>query len=155
LAAAEPRDTTKPVPTKCSNGCQAGRLMVRTYAIPDLLLSEAAHTKPHDKQTACKLPSTPCCNDAATQCAASCCSAAATPETGLIKLIQHAIGPAAWHDRGGEGTIDYFSQGMTLVVRQTPEIHEQVADLLTALRRAQDIRVAFDLRLVTATEEAF
>jgi HK97 family phage portal protein len=35
---------------------------------------------------------------------------------------------------GGRGTIDYFPLGLALVVKQTPKIQEQVAELLTELK---------------------
>jgi type II secretory pathway component GspD/PulD (secretin) len=76
-------------------------------------------------------------------------------EEKLIKLITSTISPASWCDMGGEGTINYFPLGMALVVRQTPEIHEQIADLLVALRRLQDLEVSVEVRLVSVTQEFF
>jgi hypothetical protein len=56
----------------------------------------------------------------------------------VMKLITTTICPQNWTSQGGCGTVDYFPLGRALVVCQTPDIQEQVADLLAALRRVQD-----------------
>ena len=55
--------------------------------------------------------------------------AAALPQQ-LINLITNTIAPESWNSLGGPGTIDYFPLGMALVINQTPDIQEQIADLL-------------------------
>ena len=70
----------------------------------------------------------------------------------LITLITNTIAPNSWSNRSGPGTIDYFPLGMTLVINQTPDIQEQIADLLAALRRLQDQEVAIELRLITIAD---
>ena len=57
----------------------------------------------------------------------------------LMDLITNTIKPNSWSKMGGPGTIDYFPLGMTLVINQTPDIQEQIADLLQQLRRLQDL----------------
>jgi type II secretory pathway component GspD/PulD (secretin) len=44
---------------------------------------------------------------------------------------------------------------MALVINQTPDIQEQVADLLAALRRLQDLEVAVEVRLIDLEETFF
>jgi type II secretory pathway component GspD/PulD (secretin) len=44
---------------------------------------------------------------------------------------------------------------MTLVINQTPDIQEQVADLLQQLRRLQDLEVAIEIRLISLSEDFF
>jgi type II secretory pathway component GspD/PulD (secretin) len=73
----------------------------------------------------------------------------------LIKLIQNTIARDSWQDAGGPGTIDYFPLGMTLVINQTLDIQEQIADLLAALRRLQDQEVAVEVRLITIADAFF
>ena len=55
----------------------------------------------------------------------------------LIDLIQNTVACKSWLDNGGNGPIaSYQFQGRCLlVISQTQEVHEQVADLLAALRR--------------------
>src|SRR5207247_1221842 len=72
-----------------------------------------------------------------------------TIEDVLIKVITTSIAPDSWSDVGGKGTIQYFPLGLALVVNQTQDIQEQVADLLAALRRLQDLEVAIEMRLIT------
>jgi type II secretory pathway component GspD/PulD (secretin) len=70
----------------------------------------------------------------------------------LIKMITSTIQPASWSDMGGPGTIEYWPLGLALVVNQTPDIQEQVADLLAALRRLQDLEVTVEVRFITLSE---
>src|SRR5712692_10314129 len=78
-----------------------------------------------------------------------------TQEEQLIKLIMNMIEPASWSQRGGQATLEYFPLGMALVVNQTPEIQEQIAELLSALRRLQDAEVAFEVRFVTVSDSVY
>ncbi len=78
-----------------------------------------------------------------------------TREDQLIQLIQNTVAPKSWASMGGQGTIDYFPMTMTLVINQTPDIQEQIADLLAALRRLQDAEVAVEIRLISIAEGFF
>src|SRR5205085_10263789 len=50
---------------------------------------------------------------------------------------------------------EYMPIGMALVIIQTPDVQEQVADLLDALRRLQDLQVAVEVRMITLAETFF
>jgi type II secretory pathway component GspD/PulD (secretin) len=78
-----------------------------------------------------------------------------TTEENLIKLISGTIAPRSWSDQGGPGTVDYFPLTMALVINQTPDIQEQIGDLLASLRRLQDQEVAVEVRFITVTEDFF
>lgn len=54
----------------------------------------------------------------------------------LVELIRQTIAPDMWLEMGGPGSMYYWLPGRALVVRQTDEVHEQIADLLRQLRRA-------------------
>jgi type II secretory pathway component GspD/PulD (secretin)/tetratricopeptide (TPR) repeat protein len=73
----------------------------------------------------------------------------------LVKLITGSVAPETWADAGGSGTIEYMPIGMALVINQTPDVQEQVADLLEALRRLQDLEVAVEVRVITLAETFF
>jgi type II secretory pathway component GspD/PulD (secretin) len=73
----------------------------------------------------------------------------------LIKMVTNTIAPQSWASVGGPGTIDYYPLGMALVITQTPDIQEQVAELLQALRRLQDQEVAVEVRFITLAESFF
>ena len=53
----------------------------------------------------------------------------------LINMITQTVIPKSWQDAGGQGTICQFETKAALVVSQTQEVHEEIAMLLTALRR--------------------
>ena len=55
----------------------------------------------------------------------------------LIKLIQNTIEPESWSAAGGPGTIEFFPLGKAIVLNQSPDVVEQVQELLNALRRLQ------------------
>jgi type II secretory pathway component GspD/PulD (secretin) len=82
-------------------------------------------------------------------------NARGTTEDVLIKLITNTIAPQSWASVGGPGTIDFFPLGGALVINQTPDIQEQVAELLQALRRLQDQEVAVEVRFITVAEAFF
>jgi general secretion pathway protein D len=73
----------------------------------------------------------------------------------LIDLITGTIATATWSELGGPGTIEGFDTTLSLVVSQTQEVHEQIADLLTQLRRLQDLQVTIEVRFITLTDEFF
>jgi Flp pilus assembly secretin CpaC len=70
----------------------------------------------------------------------------------LIRLITSTIAPETWSEMGGNGTIQYYPLGLALIVNQTQDIQEQIIDLLTALRRLQDLEVAIEMKLVSVSE---
>lgn len=51
----------------------------------------------------------------------------------LVYLIEGTIDPTSWRDAGGTGGIRYFAG--RLIVTQAPENHDQIMELLGALRR--------------------
>ncbi len=78
-----------------------------------------------------------------------------TQEKELIRLIQNTIAPTSWREMGGPGTMEFLPLGNALVINQTLDIQEQVADLLAALRRLQDQEVAVEVRFITITEDFY
>jgi hypothetical protein len=54
----------------------------------------------------------------------------------LVDLIQTVIRPETWDVNGGPGSIYYWYPGRALVIRQTDEVHGEIADVLDQLRRA-------------------
>jgi type II secretory pathway component GspD/PulD (secretin) len=78
-----------------------------------------------------------------------------TTEEVLMRLITNTVAPQSWSNVGGPATIDFFPLGLALVINQTPDIQEQVAELLAALRRLQDQEVAIEVRFITVAESFF
>ena len=72
--------------------------------------------------------------------------------TALVELITASVTPGAWRvldshggvldDRDGSRSITPFARDLTLIVRQTAEAHEQVAERLDQLRRLVSARDA-------------
>ena len=73
----------------------------------------------------------------------------------LINLITSTIAAPTWDDVGGQGTIQPFNTNLSLVVSQTQEVHEQIADLLQQLRRLQDLQVTIEVRFITLQDDFF
>ena len=73
----------------------------------------------------------------------------------LIDLITATIAPDTWDDVGGDGSIQGFPTNLSLVVSQTQEVHEQIADLLDQLRRLQDLQVTIEVRFITLNDNFF
>src|SRR6185436_13888036 len=73
----------------------------------------------------------------------------------LIDLIQQTIAPDSWADAGGSGAIESFPTNLSLVISQTQDVHDQIADLLEQLRRLQDLQVAIEVRFIRLTDNFF
>lgn len=126
-----------------------GKLMQRVYQVADLVIPIEGCPQP-----ACK-------NPAPVQVAERSPLVAAfktgvnphqTTVDQLIALIKSTVSPKSWAEAGGNGTIDYFALTMALVINQTTDIQEQVADLLEALRRLQDVQIILEVRLISVGE---
>ena len=103
--------------------------------------------------------------------------------TPLIQLITTSIAPGTWQvndpsgrrssaaygmgggfgggDAGGLdtaqpiGSITPFFLSISLIIRHTAEVHDQVADLLRQLRRLQDLQVSIEVRFITVSDNFF
>lgn len=73
----------------------------------------------------------------------------------LIELIKTTISPDSWDDTGGAGAIEPFPINLSLVISQTQDVHEQIADLLDQLRRLQDLQVTIEVRFITLSDNFF
>lgn len=73
----------------------------------------------------------------------------------LIELITTTIAPTTWDEVGGPGSIAPFETNLSLVISQTQEVHDQIADLLEQLRRLQDLQVTIEVRFITLNDNFF
>jgi general secretion pathway protein D len=73
----------------------------------------------------------------------------------LTELITSTIAPTSWQEVGGPGAISGYENNLSLVVSQTQEVHEQIADLLEQLRRLQDLQVTIEVRFITLQDNFF
>jgi general secretion pathway protein D len=73
----------------------------------------------------------------------------------LIELITSTIQPTTWDEVGGPGSIAPFETNLSLVISQTQDVHEEVADLLEQLRRLQDLQVTIEVRFITLNDNFF
>jgi type II secretory pathway component GspD/PulD (secretin) len=78
-----------------------------------------------------------------------------TMEDLLMDLIRGTISPHTWKEMGGRGSVQYYPLGMALIINQVLDVQEQVADLLAALRRLQDMEIAIEMRLVSVSESFY
>jgi len=73
----------------------------------------------------------------------------------LIELITTTVEPTSWDEVGGPGSVKEFEGNLSLVISQTQEVHEQIADLLEQLRRLQDLQVTIEVRFITLNDNFF
>src|SRR5262249_49116586 len=128
------------------------KMVARTYAVADLVVPVSSvepcvwKMSPEPAEAG---PVAPACPEK---------PAAVKPPTmqdKLIKVITDTIAPDRWSTTGGAGTIDYYPLGMALVILQTPDVHEQIAELLESLRRLQDNEVAVEVRFVSVSDACY
>ena len=103
--------------------------------------------------------------------------------TPIVQLIATSIAPGTWQVHDGEGAdvtqsyglggafgggdaggidvarpigaITPFFLSISLIVRHTAEVHDQVADLLRQLRRLSDLQVSIEVRFITVQDNFF
>ncbi len=63
----------------------------------------------------------------------------------LVDLITQTCSPETWEPYGGLGTIGAY--GTSLVVSQTPAVHDQIEELLTQLRERLQVHASFMLHV--------
>ncbi len=78
-----------------------------------------------------------------------------TLERELITLVTTAIRPATWSANGGPGRAQYYPLGMGLVVTAEKDVQQDVAKLLKALRKLQEVEVAIDVRILALHTKTF
>ena len=129
----------------CKTACLAGheRMVTCVYQVADLVVP-IAHTPP-PAPTSLPVAAKPC---AAPSVSCTCGPPQQTTEDRLMVLIRTKVAPGSWIENGGAASMDYYPIGMTLVVRQTPACQEQIAALLDRLRRAQDMEVVVEVRVI-------
>jgi len=66
--------------------------------------------------------------------------------SGLVELIKTTIQPGNWGD--GRGSVAPNENTLSLIVRQTDEVHEQVMELLIQLRELQDVQISTEYRVI-------
>ncbi|MFN9374461.1 MAG: hypothetical protein ACK6D3_21450, partial [Planctomycetaceae bacterium] len=75
--------------------------------------------------------------------------------TELMDLIQSTVAPSTWEALGGVGSMRPFNTTLSLVIRQTQAVHEEIGDLLKQLRRLQDLQVTVEVRFITVSDNFF
>ena len=69
----------------------------------------------------------------------------------LVLLIQQTINPESWYEAGGDGTITVYER-KKLIIHQTREVHDKIAQLLEDLRKALGHQVAIEARFLVVGE---
>ena len=75
--------------------------------------------------------------------------------TALTELITSTIAPDTWDQVGGPASVRIHPTTLSLVIRQTQKIHEEITDLLEQLRRLQDLQVTIEVRFVSVSDRFF
>ncbi|MDR2704383.1 MAG: hypothetical protein LBC02_01265 [Planctomycetaceae bacterium] len=70
----------------------------------------------------------------------------------IMDLIEAVVSPDSW-DEGGE-MMEYYPN-LSLVVRQTEEVHAEIVDLLAQLRKLNDLQIAVEVRYITLADDFY
>jgi type II secretory pathway component GspD/PulD (secretin) len=73
----------------------------------------------------------------------------------LMNLIETTVQPDSWEQLSGPGSMMPYRTTLSLVIRQTQAVHEEIADLLGQLRRLQDLQVTIECRFITVSDNFF
>ncbi len=81
---------------------------------------------------------------------------AIAPDFDTLKdLVTSTVAPDTWQTVGGRGRVEPYDTNLSLVVTQTAEVHEQIAELLQQLRKLQDVQVTVEARFFTMPKNLF
>lgn len=69
--------------------------------------------------------------------------------TELIDLIQSTVSPESWETLSGPGSMIPYRTTLSLVVRQTHGVHDEIADLLGQLRRLRDLQCSLQFEVIS------
>ena len=67
----------------------------------------------------------------------------------LIKLIQETVAPLSWDEVNGPASMRPYCDTRSLVVRQTQAAHDEIATLLSQLRKLRCISINLEIRTLT------
>ncbi len=82
--------------------------------------------------------------------------AAAADFDSLIDLIVSTVAADSWAENGGgEAEIRPFPTNLSIVISQTEAVHEEIADLLTQLRKLQDLQITIEVRFIRLNDSFF
>ena len=73
----------------------------------------------------------------------------------LTGLITGTIAPDSWAEFNGQGSVEKHESTLSLVIRQTQKVHQEISDLLEQLRRLQDLQVTIEVRFITVSDDFF
>ena len=73
----------------------------------------------------------------------------------LTELLISTVEPDSWDEVAGNGSIYPSESTLSLVVRQTQRVHDEIRDLLDQLRRLQDLQVTVEVRFISVTDRFF
>jgi hypothetical protein len=68
----------------------------------------------------------------------------------LMNRISTTIQPDSWEERTGPGSMMPYRTTLSLVIRQTEAVHDEIADLLGQLRGSGELAVRLEMVLLTA-----
>ena len=71
------------------------------------------------------------------------------------ELITTVVEPDSWQEVGGIGTLRPNERTLSLVIRQTQEVHREISDLLDQLRRLRDVQVTLQMQTLNVPKSFF
>ena len=71
----------------------------------------------------------------------------------ISELITTVVEPDSWQDVGGMGTLRANETTLSLVIRQTQDVHREISDLLDQLRRLHHIQVDVQGEVLNVPEQ--
>ena len=72
--------------------------------------------------------------------------------TQLLEMIKSTIAPDSWEEAGDNGLITANDSTLSLVVRQTRAVHDELRSLLEALQKLSDQQVSLEFRVIKTDE---
>jgi hypothetical protein len=67
----------------------------------------------------------------------------------LIHQITHSVAKNEWQTAGGRSNITFVPETISLLIKATPQTHQEVQGLLTTLRKELDVQFVGEIRIIS------
>ncbi len=109
-----------------------GELLVKAYAVADLVVP---------------LPANPLSNELNPDAKPKHNSQA------LMDLVKTTIQPNTWDEMGGAGSLRFNDATLSLVIRTTANVHQEITELLSQLRKLHDTQVTLEMSIISIRDD--
>ncbi|MFT4559320.1 MAG: beta-lactamase regulating signal transducer with metallopeptidase domain [Planctomycetaceae bacterium] len=132
-----------------------GKMVAAAYPVADLAIPKSVVVKLSDDGTYTLQSTTQTDRDGVRQVSGIGQEHPQLDLDSIGELITTVVEPDSWQEVGGMGTLRPNERTLSLVIRQTQEVHREISDLLDQLRRLRDVQVTLGMQTLDVSQTFF